>query len=163
MEILPIVPTKAQVKRAEKMAAEMGQLRNSITRGKGNIIGFLGEIVLADHFGWEQANTYDYDLVLPNGKTVDVKSKQCRSIPRPEYECSISSYNTKQACDYYAFTRIKSDYSVLWFCGVMPKELYFNLATKKHKGETDPSNGFTFRSDCYNLLISDLKGTPEND
>lgn len=157
MTILQIPTTKDQVKRAQTLADEMGTLKNSITRGKGNVLGFLGEIVLADHFGWKQANTYDYDLLMPNGKTVDVKSKQCRSIPLPHYECSISSYNTKQACDYYAFNRIKSDLSVLWFAGLKSKELYFTQATKKHKGEVDPSNGFMFRSDCFNLPLSELQ------
>ena len=157
MVIVPIVPTEAQIAKAIEMSEEMGVLRNSITRGKGNVIGFLGEIVLADHFGWQQDNSYDYYLILPNGKTVDVKSKQCRSIPHSHYECSISSYNTSQACDYYAFNRIKSDYSVLWFAGMLPKEVYFNQAIKKHKGDIDPSNGFIFRSDCYNLPLSGLK------
>tara|TARA_R110000751_G_scaffold307171_1_gene427592 strand:- start:374 stop:862 length:489 start_codon:yes stop_codon:yes gene_type:complete len=155
--ILELNPTTDQVARAQGMSEEMGILKNSITKGKGNVIGFLGEIVLADHFGWAQANTYDYDLVMPNGSTVDVKSKQCRSTPLPHYECSISSYNIKQQCDYYAFTRIKSDYSVLWFAGLMPKALYFTQATKKHRGEVDPSNGFTFKSDCFNLPLSELQ------
>ena len=155
--ILELKPTDAQVIKAQMMSDEMGILKNSITKGKGNVIGFLGEIVLSDHFKWPQANTYDYDLITAEGKTVDVKSKQCRSIPQPHYECSISSYNTKQQCDYYAFTRIKSDYSVLWFAGLMPKELYFTQATKKHKGEVDPSNGFTFKSDCFNLPLSALQ------
>ena len=155
--ILELKPTTEQVARAQELSEEMGTLKNSITKGKGNVIGFLGEVVLADHFGWDQANTYDYDLVMSDGSTVDVKSKQCRSTPQPHYECSISSYNTKQECDYYAFTRIKSDYSVLWFAGMIPKALYFTQATKKHKGEVDPSNGFIFRSDCFNLPLSELQ------
>ena len=156
MTILQIPTTKDQVKRAQALADEMGTLKNSITRGKGNVLGFLGEIVLADHFGWKQANTYDYDLLMPNGKTVDVKSKQCRSIPLPHYECSIASYNIKQQCDYYAFNRIKSDLSVVYFAGMLPKGVYFDKATKRSAGEVDESNGFTFRADCYNLEIAGL-------
>ena len=156
-----IITTKEQIKRAQDMSEEMGVLKNSITRGKGNVIGFLGEVVLSDHLGWKQANTYDYDLIMPDGSTVDVKSKQCRSIPQPHYECSVNAINTKQNCDYYAFTRIKSDLSVLYFAGVIPKELYYTLAVKKFKDDVDPSNGFMFRSDCYNLALSQLDDLKE--
>lgn len=155
--MLELLPTEKQIIKAKEMSEEMGVLKNSITRGKGNIIGFLGEIVLADHFKWKQANTYDYDLIMPDGHTVDVKSKQVRSVPQPHYECSISAYNIKQKCDYYAFTRIKSDYSVLYFAGLIKKDLYFNTANKRYAGEIDPSNGFVFRSDCFNLPISALE------
>jgi len=156
MTILQIPTTKDQIKRAQDLADEMGTLKNSITKGKGNVLGFLGEVVLADHFGWKQSNTYNYDLLMPNGKTVDVKSKQCRSIPLPHYECSIASYNIKQQCDYYAFNRIKSDLSVVYFAGMLPKGVYFDKATKRSAGEVDESNGFTFRADCYNLEIAEL-------
>ena len=156
MTILQIPTTKDQIKRAQDLADEMGTLKNSITKGKGNVLGFLGEVVLADHFGWKQSNTYNYDLLMPNGKTVDVKSKQCRSIPLPHYECSIASYNIKQQCDYYAFNRIKSDLSVVYFAGMLPKGVYFDKATKRSAGEVDESNGFMFRADCYNLEIAEL-------
>ena len=32
------------------MSEAMGELNNSITKGKGNIIGFLGEIIVAELF-----------------------------------------------------------------------------------------------------------------
>ena len=134
----------------------MGELRNSITKGDGNVIGFLGEIVVCDWLGLKQGNTYDYDFTLPNGKTVDVKTKRCRSIPKPDYDCSVSAFNTRQKCDYYLFNRIHTDLSKLWVLGYVEKQTYFNNAIKHWAGQTD-LNGFTYKSDCYNMPIKKLK------
>ena len=60
---------------AQQMADEMGKLNNSIRQGEGNVYGFLGELVFAKITGGEQDNTYDWDVVMPDGATVDVKSK----------------------------------------------------------------------------------------
>jgi hypothetical protein len=51
--------------------------------------------------------------------------------------------------------------SVLYFAGVIPKELYYTLAVKKFKDDVDPSNGFMFRSDCFNLALSQLDDLKE--
>ena len=42
----------------------MGQLRNSITKGAGNVHGFLGEIITTQELKAEESNTYDYDIKL---------------------------------------------------------------------------------------------------
>ena len=39
------------------------------------------------------------------------QSKQVLSS-LPHYECSITEINSDQDCDYYAFTRVKKDFSV---------------------------------------------------
>ena len=158
---IELEPTHKQVLQATKMGLEMGTLKNSISKGQGNQAGFIGELVVGDYLGAEQTNTYEYDLILPNGKTIDVKTKRCNTEPRAEYDASISSYNTKQQCDYYVFTRILHDYSVLWIAGYMEKELYFNQAVERKKGERDPTNGFLFRSSCWNLPYGDLKDIKE--
>ena len=81
---------------ARDKAAEMGRLYNSIIRGAGNIAGFIGEDIAQQVLGGELNNTYDYDLVLPSGKTVDVKTKQTSVKPLETYECSIAALNTTQ-------------------------------------------------------------------
>ena len=78
-------------------------------------------------------------------------------MPLPHYECSITEYNAKQDCDYYAFTRVKKDFSVGWYLGVMKKADYFYEAKYLKKGEVDPSNNYTVRATCYNLAIDKLK------
>lgn len=155
--MIELKPTDDQLLQAIKMGQEMGTLRNSISGGSGNTAGFLGEILTAEYLKADHKNTYQYDLILSNGKTIDVKTKRCRSVPKPEYDVSIASYNTKQDTDYYVFTRTKGDYSTVWLLGYIEKELYFKQATERKKGDRDPTNGFLFRADCWNLAIGDLK------
>ena len=142
---------------ATAKAKELGQLRNSITKGKGNLIGFIGEEIALSCLGGEATNTYDYDLILNNGTTVDVKTKSTSVKPLSHYDCSVAAYNTKQKCDAYAFVRVKNDLSVGWYLGILPKNTYLDIAEKLDKGDIDPSNGFTVKADCYNVKISELQ------
>lgn len=138
-------------------AAEMGRLRNSILNGAGNIAGFIGEAIAQQVLGGELLNSYDYDLILPSGTTIDVKTKQTSVKPLETYECSIAALNTTQECDYYCFVRVKNDFTVGWYLGVYRKEDYLRDAIFMKKGTVDASNGYTVKSDCYNLKISSLK------
>ena len=49
--------TKENVNLANSMSSDMGILNNSITQGKGNVIGFLGEIIVAEELGISLNNT----------------------------------------------------------------------------------------------------------
>ena len=141
--------------KARDKAVEMGRLHNSILNGGGNLAGFIGELIVLKVLGGEWSNTYDYDILLGKIK-IDAKTKQTSVKPLPHYECSIAKFNTKQDCDYYAFTRVKKDFSVGWYLGVIDKHTYFDRAKYLQKGEIDPSNNFKVRTNCYNLAISEL-------
>lgn len=156
--MIEVVVTGDMLVTARDKAAEMGRLRNSITNGAGNIAGFIGEAIAQQVMGGVLANTYDYDLILCNGKTVDVKTKQTSVKPLLTYDCSIAGLNTTQNCDYYAFVRVKNDFSVGWFLGVYKKQQYILDSVFMKKGTIDPDNGYVVRSDCYNLTINKLKG-----
>lgn len=156
--MIEVVVTGNMLVEARDKAAEMGKLRNSIINGAGNIAGFIGEAIAQQVMGGVLANTYEYDLVLPNGKTVDVKTKQTSVKPLETYECSIAGLNATQECDYYAFVRVKNDFSVGWFLGVYEKQQYMLDSVFLKKGTIDPDNGYVVRSDCYNLKINQLKG-----
>lgn len=144
------------VTKARDKASEMGELKNSITGGDGNIAGFIGEFLVAEMIGATVCNTYDYDLLL-DGERIDVKTKRTNYPPKPHYECSIAAFNTKQKCDCYYFVRVKNDFSKAWILGSYGKEDYFKDAKFYRKGDKDQSNNFTFKADCYNLPIYDLK------
>ena len=146
--------------KARDKAAEMGKLRNSITSGAGNIAGFIGEAIAQQVLGGKLDNTYDYDLVLDNGTKIDVKTKQTSVKPLDSYDCSIANLNTKQQCDYYAFVRVKNDFTVGWYLGVYEKQQYMLDAVFMKRGTIDPSNGYVVKSDCYNLKINQLKERP---
>lgn len=155
--MIEVVVTGTMLVTARDKAAEMGRLRNSIINGAGNIAGFIGEAIAHQVMGGVLNNTYDYDLVLPNGKTVDVKTKLTSVKPLDTYDCSIAGLNTTQECNYYAFVRVKNDLSVGWFLGVYEKQQYMLDSVFMKKGTMDPDNGYVVRSDCYNLKINQLK------
>jgi hypothetical protein len=145
---------------ARDKAASMGKLRNSITNGAGNIAGFIGEAIAQQVLGGKLANTYDYDLVLDDGRTMDVKTKQTSVKPLETYDCSIANLNTTQQCDFYCFVRVKNDFTVGWYLGVYPKDQYLLDSVFMKRGTIDPSNGYVVKSDCYNLKINQLKERP---
>ncbi len=141
---------------AHKKAKEMGTLRNSISNGDGNVIGFLGEIAAWSIIGGNLANTYDYDIVLKDGRTVDVKSKRAKVRPLPHYECSVAAYNIKQMCDFYCFVRVTNEYDKAWVLGMIEKERFYKLSNYVPKGSIDGDNKFEIKDNCYNLKIQEL-------
>lgn len=157
-----------QVSRRMKLAAqwradEMGQLNNSIRQGEGNVYGFLGELVFAKITGATIDNTYDWDARMPDGPTVDIKSKCVTSAPLPHYECSVASIGTHQNCDYYAFVRVLKDCTVAWYLGAMLKSDFLRQATYMEAGVwEDPANGWSPTIDCYNIPISALHMDDKN-
>jgi hypothetical protein len=155
--MVEVIITGEMLLEARDKAAEMGQLRNSIIRGAGNIAGFLGEAIAQKVMGGTLANTYEYDLVMEDGTTVDVKTKQTSVKPLETYECSIAALNDTQECDFYAFVRVKNDFTVGWYLGVYNKHQYIKDSVFMKKGDKDPSNGYVVKSDCHNLAISQLK------
>ena len=141
---------------ARKSAKELGKLNNSIEKGAGNLAGFLGEIIVRETFGYKSESTYDYDLVDQSGLKIDVKTKRTTVTPKPNYECSVAAFNTKQKCDKYVFVRVLNDLSKGWIVGEMNKGDYFESATYMPKGKIDPANGFRVKANCYNVAIQDL-------
>lgn len=158
--MIEVAITPTMLVEARDKAAEMGKLRNSITSGAGNIAGFIGEAIAQQVLGGKLDNTYDYDLVLNNGTKIDVKTKQTSVKPLDSYDCSIANLNTKQQCDYYAFVRVKNDFTIGWYLGVYEKQQYMLDAVFMKRGTIDPSNGYVVKSDCYNLKINQLKERP---
>ena len=155
--------TQEMKKRAWRKAREMGVIRNSILKGKGNIAGFLGEEIANQLIQGEINNTYDFDISYATKSrttTYDVKTKRCTSAPKPFYECSIAAYNTKQKCDRYAFVRVEyvlGKWGRAWVLGWLSHDEYFEKAVALQKGDIDPSNGYIVKADCYNVKISDIR------
>jgi hypothetical protein len=150
--------TKDQIKRASELYS-FTSLNGSITKGKSNKYGALGEVLVFDYFkdkGLEVSfeSTFDYDLII-QGYTIDVKTKRTTVTPKHHYLCSISAFNTKQKCNLYFFVRIKEDFSNAYLLGYKKKKVFFEYATFNKKGSLDV-NGWTFKDDCYNLPIGDL-------
>ena len=149
-------------------ALRLGELNNSITGGKGNLAGRLGELALAQHLGVEVQDDYSYDLIK-DGKTIEVKTKRRTVDPQEHYDVSVAATSRHQRPDTYAFISLTFDkkddrgwyYGVkkIWLCGYMDCDQYFSTARKMNKGQRDESNGFQTHADMYNMAISRLRGT----
>lgn len=155
--MIEVEVTKEMVDLAKKKADDLGELKNSITRGEGNVAGFLGELAVQKLCGGEIKGTRDYDILFPDGVTADVKTKRCGSEPEPHFECSIAGLNTTQKCDKYIFVRVLKDYSRAWVMGELTKEEYFSKATFIEQGQYDPRNRWRCKTDCYNVPCSELR------
>ena len=144
------------LEKAKLRAEKLGELKNSVTKGQGNIAGILGELITQKAIGGEIKDTRDFDLLLKNNETADVKTRRCSSMPEPHFDCSVSDYNTKQKCDNYIFTRVLGDYSKGWVLGWIKKEDFFKKATLVYQGQLDRESGRRAKSDTWNLAISEL-------
>lgn len=149
--------TEDQLKRVKELY-KFGELNNSITKGKGNIIGAIGEVVAYDHFigrGHEVdfTSTYEYDMIV-DGFKVDVKSKATNYEPKGYFNCSISAFNTTQQCDYYLFTYVTYDHKYCYLAGYKEKDSFFALSHFGKKGEIDYGK-WEYKADCYNMKIKE--------
>ena len=162
--MLKIQITDKMKKVAKEKAQEMGELKNSILKGEGNMTGFLGEEIVKTFLSARSSNTKDYDISYKK-KKYDIKTKLTSKEPLPEYDCSIAAYNTVQKCDGYIFVRIQKDKEdnlvCGWILGWMDKEGYFQNAEYWPKGKIDPSNGYRVKASCYYVKIKDLKNIEE--
>ena len=150
--------TNNQIARAKDLY-KFGELNGSITKGKSNLYGAVGEIIVFDMFQKNGSNieftsTYDYDMIV-DGIKIDVKTKRTTVTPKPHYLCSISNFNTKQECDVYIFVRVLDNFGTAFILGGMTKKEFFKKAHFRKKGDHD-INDFEFKDDCYNLEIQKL-------
>ena len=140
-------------------------LPGSIMKGKSNLYGAIGEIIILDQYAPDDEYIGDEicDIKI-NGQLVDVKSKKTTVEPKPHYFASVADPNRKQdftkylKCDWLCFTRVHENLLDAWILGWMTTEEFFRRSIYYKKGEIDPSSdrGWTFRENCWNLAISEL-------
>lgn len=152
--------TEDQRKRAKELY-EFNVLKGSVTEGRGNEVGALGEILVWDAYKskTEYVGDYNYDMIIKK-KKVDVKTKLQNMAPEPYHRANIFAFNTRQKCDYYCFVAILTDLSKGWIIGWKRKEDFFSEAEFHKKGEVDMKGSdptWTFKGDCYCLDNSQLE------
>lgn len=152
---------KSVVEKLQARADEIGALKNSIEKGRGNIVGLLGEWLFqqfrpeADH-----VDEYDFDFVS-KGKRIEVKTKKINSKPNSDFHCNVSHFNTRQNADIYIFAAVLSDFSKGYLYGWEYKAEFFKKAKFYSDGATYESgplkDRFFFRGDSWNLCIKELR------
>lgn len=156
---MEVMVTVEQYERAEKRAEELGVLRNSITKGRSNGWGMLGEEIIRDLLQCTDSDDiYNYDLKTPSGMRLEIKTKKTSMTraPEPHFECSVCNHNPRQRCDAYVFLRVSTKVNKAWICGYKTKKEFMEQARFFKKGDTDASNGYKVHASCYNMNISEL-------
>lgn len=149
-------------RRAHDRAFKIGELKNSITRGAGNLAACLGEDAVKYYLKGRYTqgkDKYNHDLVVKK-KTVEVKTKRRTVQPKIEYDVSIAKTSRHQKPDIYVFTSVtyKNEKPVeVVILGYMEYEEYFETARLIKKGTVDKSNYFVCKTDMYNIVHSQLK------
>jgi hypothetical protein len=131
-------------------AQRLGNLRNSITKGEGNIAGYLGEEVVKRHLGGviDEVNLYNHDILVGRSR-IEVKTKRRTVYPKIDYEVSVAKTSRHQRPDYYVFTSVDAEY--IWILGFIEYQEFLDLAREVKAGETDVRNGFVCHTDMLNL------------
>lgn len=175
--------TDEMVYRAHAKATALGNIRNSITEGVGNIAGYLGEEILAPHIGAhlmsceEGDEKYGYDIITDDGLRIEVKTKRRTVKPLGKYDASVAASSAHQKPDLYAFMSlecgpalpreskddpIKYDgVKTAWLCGFMKGKEYMGRATFREEGWYDMVNRFQAHCDMWNLGYQFLYGSVE--
>lgn len=156
------------LKESQRLADDLGGLFNSITDGKGNRAGILGELALAAHLGAARADKRGFDLVL-DGKTIEVKTKRRTVTPRGFYEGSVAITSGHQKPDFYAFLSLTFEekrvikgnefyagLTSIWFCGIISYEDFIIKSKFLKKGQHDGSNKFIVKADMRNIAYDKL-------
>lgn len=147
-------------KRAKYYADKLGTLHKSVTRGRGNVTGMLGEIMYLEVFGGEWLkDDRDCDIITHNGLDAEIKTKSCSSPPKLEYNCSVYGYN-RQDCDIYVFTRVHKDYKKGWLLGWIKHDDFYDKARFYKKGDKEDGR-WTLWEDTYMVYVGELNAFTE--
>jgi len=175
-----IIPhTKEMVAQALQKAKKLGKLKNSITKGRGNAAGYLGEEAVAKYLNAnimsndEGSQKYNHDLILQDGRRAEVKTKRRTVPPLDHYDVSIAQTSLHQKPDVYIFVSLEFKESKrlgknmvykhlqnVWLLGEKTPKDFLDQSNKWNTGDIDKSNNFITKTNMYNLpinLLDDIK------
>jgi hypothetical protein len=144
-------------------ARAMGALANSFTKGGGNAIGMMGELLVHRLTGGERVGhvCFSHDIVLPDGLTIDVKTTLASAVPEPHYTARV--YGSEKVreklatkCDVYYFVRCNKNLTFACIIGWLPAREFITRSIWLPRGNVDPSDGKLSFADEYTLPISEL-------
>lgn len=147
----------------------MGVLHGSLTRGRGNKIGCMGEILVHQLIGGERVGheIFDYDIITDEGYTVDVKTTQASAEPKPHYTARVYGNESRKEklmtkCDIYFFVRCNPQLTVATLVGWLPSRRFFDLAEYVPKGEKRGDDWRPAYADEFSVTLAELH-SPEKE
>ena len=155
MRVVPL--TDGMKVRARVKSEGLGELRNSIRRGKGNFVGYLGEEAIAAYLGAnlmsceDGEEKYGHDLVLLSGEKAEVKTKRRRVPPRDLYKAAVAETSRHQRPDVYIFMSYDEVRDEMWVVGQKGYAEFYDKARYVPEGSEDASN--TWRSSAAHYAI----------
>ena len=149
------------IETAKKRASTLPNSKSAFMDHERHVVGFLGEEIFKKTFPTavtsKDIDVYDYDFILYT-KKIEIKTKMVTSAPKPHYECSVYTY-FNQDPDFYFFCRvIKKDdtYPYGWLLGYIDTKTFHKHSKLISKGQKQ-TNGFTARTNTWNIYINQLK------
>jgi len=151
---------------ARGLAEDLGSLKNSITKGAGNIAGYLGELAVARELGISRRDTFDYDMLYKD-KRLEVKTKRRTVKPLPHYDVSVAQTSGHQmpwgfvfvSLEFRKYNKESKTYHGLenvWLVGCKQFDEFWSKAILYEKGDIDSRNNFKTLQTMYNMPIHDL-------
>lgn len=153
-----VIITPRDVERAKSLY-DFDALRDSITQGKSNIYGALGEVLFSNKYPeWAHTPSRNFDFSHSSHGTVDVKTKRTTAEPKPFWNCSVAGTSTHQKCDYYFFIRVNEALDQAWMLGWLRQDDFFQRGVYRKKGDPDEtsSRGWRYQADCWNVRVDQL-------
>lgn len=146
---------------AWREAEQIGSLSKSIMKLRGNFVGILAEMVVAEayrHWGAKRANTYEMDMIIGD-KKIDVKAKRWAKEPDASRPVNVPEYS-RQDCDAYLFTHVwwpegDSPKSVL-IAGWKRRDDFIDNSVLYRRGESKPC-GWICSLDCREMQGGSLE------
>lgn len=117
--------------------------------------GYLAEAAIVDIFsGIKYSNNDNVDFLF-GSITLDSKAQGCNSKPLSHYTATLYEEQKFRPVDYYIFSRVKNDFSIVWICGLISKQKFFNIAKLAPSGTE--TNNFVYDQSRYEIEYNQLE------
>lgn len=140
---------------AESRADDIGILKNSITKGGGNVVAVQGEYLVNYLFGGEfetdEILRNEYDLII-DGKKVEVKTQRGN---RPPPGVNVNADRSIQECDAFFFCQFFY-HPVGRFAGWLTRDEFVALKVLIKKGEQYPGVPIVAKADVWVVQVNQL-------
>lgn len=161
--ILSVPVAGAQVEEARARAKALGALQRSIRRGRGNVIGYLGQIAARDSLGMREADLRSFDLIADDGRRIEVKTAACTARPQYHYACNVALTSFKhQRPDAFLFVRVLSrahqPITEAFLLGWISADRFEQISRRVKLAEQDHRNRWRASAACQQVLVNELHG-----
>ena len=160
---------QSMIDEALNKSKQIGILKDSFRKGKGQQHGLLAEFAVKEYFKdliKPTENFYNNDLTIA-GRKVEVKSKLHKFKLRDDFEWSLAESSKHQKPDYYFFVSVYCnkdnlrDIKHIYLAGFISYKDFWDRAVFYKKG-TKHANDFISPVDHYNIFQHELKQFDKN-